>query len=102
MDFHNMGSKPARNPGELQTLITEMGRKIKVIEEITGQDVPDMMAKSVLLSVLDPTTRQHTAGIHSQPYVKIRARVLEFASNAMPAGTKDVREIGRVEPGASL
>jgi hypothetical protein len=97
-----MGSKPARNPGELQSLITEMGRKIKMIEEITGEVVPDMMAKSVLLSVLDPLTRQHTAVIHSQTYVKIRARVLEFASNAMPMVGREARDIGRVESGSTL
>ncbi len=101
-DFTGMVGRPAKTPGELQTLVTEIGRKIKMIEDITGQEVPDMMAKAVLLGVLDPLTRQHTAAIHSQSFTKIRVSVLEFASNAMPMHGKKARDIGRVESGSHL
>ncbi len=101
-DLVDIMKKPAKNPGELQSLLTEINRRITLIEDITGQPVPDMMSKTVLLGVLDPLTRQHTVAIHAQSFPKIRARVLEFASNAVPAGAKDVREIGRVEPGSTL
>jgi hypothetical protein len=101
-DFTSMVGRPAKTPGELQTLITEIGRKIKMIEDITGEAVPDMMSKSVLLGILDPLTRQHTAASHSQNFTKLRLKVLEFAGNAIPMGGKEARDIGRVETGSTL
>ena len=40
--------------------------------------------------------------MHSQNYSKLRVKVLEFASNAMPIGGKEARDIGRVEAGPTL
>ena len=94
-DFTGMVGRPDKTPGELQTLMTEIMRKIKIIEDITGQEVPDMMAKAVLLGVLDPLTRQHAAAMHSQDFTKLRVRVLEFASNAVPSGGKESMDTGR-------
>mgnify|MGYP000571085284 CR=1 FL=1 len=94
-DFTGMVGRPAKTLGELQTLMTEIMRKIKIIEDITGQEVFDMMAKAVLLGVLDPLTRQHTAAMHSQSFTKLRVKVLEFASNAVPNGGRDTMDVGR-------
>ena len=97
-DFSGMAVRPAKSPGELQTLITEITRKMKLIEDITGEAVPDLWAKSVLLGALDPLTRQHTAAMHAQGFDKLREKVLEFASNAvLSGGGKDSLDIGRVQ-----
>ena len=42
-------SAPAKNPAELVILITEMGHKIKTIEDITGEAVGEMHAHAVLI-----------------------------------------------------
>ena len=64
MEFSGMVARPAKNPEETRNLITEMERKRKMVEDVTGEDVSENHAKSVLVGILDPTTRQHTAMYH--------------------------------------
>ena len=42
-------------------LVTEIEQKIRMIEDITGEEISDNHAKSVLIGILDPMTGQHTA-----------------------------------------
>ena len=82
IEFSSMVAKPAKSPGELLSLITEMDRRMKMLEDVTGEPVPAMMAKAVLIGILDPITRQHTATVHALQYDKLKPTVMEFASNA--------------------
>ena len=38
-----------------------LGEKVETAEEITGTDIPEQQIKSILIDVMDPITRQHTA-----------------------------------------
>ena len=56
-----MVGKPAKTPYELIVILTEMDKKIKIIEDVLNEDLDETFKKSVLVGVLDPMTRQHTA-----------------------------------------
>ena len=73
-------------------LITEMERRITFLEDVTGELVPQMMKKAILLGILDPMTCQHTASRHTLLYDKLKPAVLEFASNAISPGTMPMAE----------
>eukprot|EP00973_Karenia_brevis_P061043 8488511-Karenia_brevis.AAC.1 len=60
-----MVARPGKNPGETKVLITEMERKIKMVDEI-GVQISETHAKSVLIGILDPETRKHTATSHGR------------------------------------
>ena len=92
-DFSGMVARPAKVPSETVTLITEIDRKIKLIDDITGEEPSDMHAKSVLVGILDPMTRQHTAMSHSKDYEELKRIVIEFANNS--AGNPDAMQLGQ-------
>ena len=52
-----MVARPAKSPGEIIALLTEMGRKMKLVEDVTGEEVSEMRARSALVGMLDPVTR---------------------------------------------
>ena len=56
-----MVARPAKSLGETVALLTEMDRKMNLVEDVTGEEVSEMHARSVLVGILDPVTRQHTA-----------------------------------------
>ena len=97
MELGGMVAKPAKSPAETRALITEMEQKIKLVEEITGEDVSDNHAKSVLVGILDPTTRQHTAMHHGSKTTcdQLKRVVLEFVNNV---SRKDdsAMQVGRI------
>merc|ERR1711911_283032 len=98
-DLLAMVQKPAKNPAETRSLITELDKRVKTAEEITGTALDGNMVKSVLVAVLDPTTRQHTAMHHglATSLQDLRQVVLEFANNVTPAkGDSSAMQIGRV------
>ena len=95
-EFSGMVARPAKNTAETKLLVTEIEQKIRIIEDITGEVITDNHAKSVLIGVLDPMTRQHTA-MHQGTEVKFekfKQAVMEFANNAQG---QDAMQIGRVE-----
>ncbi len=59
-----MVAKPAKNPSATRNLVTEIDQRIKLVEDTTGKTVDEDHAKIVLIGILDPTTRQHTAMEH--------------------------------------
>ena len=83
MDFSGMVARPAKTTEETRNLITEMERKIKMVEDVTGEEVSENHAKSVLVGILDPTTRQHTAMYHGSNATceQLKKVVLEFTNN---------------------
>ena len=87
------------SPGESIALLTEMDHKMKLVEDVTGEEVSEMHARSVLVGVLDPETRQHKAMNHSKSYEALKKIVQEFA-NSSTTGLEAMQS-GRVEAGAT-
>ena len=86
-----------------------MEQRIKLVEDFTGEDVSENHAKSVLVGILDPTTRQHTAMYHGNKSTceDLKKVVLEFINNvtrrddtAMQVGrvSAEEEEHGRFQP----
>ena len=96
-EFSGMIAKPAKTPADLVGLMTEMDKKVKLIEDLTNEVVSDMHKKSVLIGILDQLTRQHTAMHHGGGYEQMRKVVAEFACNAMVTATHgDAMQVGAV------
>ena len=51
-EFSGMVARPAKSPGATVALLTEMDRKMKLVEDVTGEEVSEMHARSVLLWIL--------------------------------------------------
>ena len=84
-EFNDLIKSPAKTPGELRKMITEMENKMKTVEDITKVSVNEFHAKSVLMGIMDPLTRQHTAMQH-QPgdnFNRLKENVLKFTNNAV-------------------
>ena len=82
-EFSGMVSRPAKTPTDLAVLITEMDKKLKIIEDIMDnkEHISETHKKSVLVVILDPATRQQTAMIQDQPYETLRLAILQCANN---------------------
>ena len=95
-DFSGMVAKPATKPGETKSLITELERRMKMVEEVTGELISDNHVKSVLVGILDPMTRQHTAMHHggNTGYEKLERVVLEFTNNV--AGSDSAMQVDQI------
>ena len=65
--------------------MTELERRIRIAEDITGNPVGDSHVKSILASILDPTTRAHTSAYQGvgTSYQELKRAVLEFANNTV-------------------
>ena len=83
-EFTGMISKPGKNPSETKRLITDIEQKMKNVEDTTGKEIDQNHAKSILIGILDPITRQHTAMKHGQDvsFEELKRLVLEFTNNA--------------------
>ena len=96
-DFSGMVARPAKTPSDTRDLMTEIQRKIKNIEDITGEVISESHAKSVMVGVLDPITRQHTAlyqGAATKPDSFMK-KVMEFVNNIAGANA-DAMQIGSI------
>ena len=51
---------------------------MKMVRDLTEQCICDMHARSVLIGILDPQTRQHTAYKQADPFEQFKNSVLEF------------------------
>jgi hypothetical protein len=80
-DFTGMVGKPAKNPHEMIVLITEMDKKIKTIEDVIDGDLDEQFKMSVLIGIMDPMTRQHTAMDLEHDYPDMKNNCLKFANN---------------------
>ena len=81
-EFSGMVARPAKSPGETVVLLTEMDRKMKLVKDMTGEEVSEMHARSALVGILDPVTRQHTAMNNSKSHEALKKIVQEFANNS--------------------
>ena len=98
MEFSAMVAKPAKNPTETRMLLTEMERRIKLVEDVTDEQISENHAKSVLVGILDPMTRQHTAMHHGKKSTceQLKKVVLEFVNNVTPRKDDSAMQVGRV------
>ena len=82
-ELSQMVSKPAKTSAETRSLVTELERRIRVAEEITGDQLGDAHVKSILAAILDPVTRAHTSAYQgaATKYHDLKRVVLEFANN---------------------
>ena len=55
---------------------------MKVVRDLTDQGVSDMHARSVLIGILDPMTRQHTTNKLYESFNVFKTAVLEFTTAA--------------------
>ena len=83
-EFTGMITRPSKNPTETKKLITEIEQNMKKVEDTTGTEIDQNHAKSILIGILDPITRQHTAMRHGQDvsFEELKRIVLEFTNNA--------------------
>ena len=82
-DLSAMVAKPAKSPADTRALVTELERRVRVAEDVTGDTLGDSHLKSILASILDPTTRAHTSAFQgvSTSYQELKRVVLEFVNN---------------------
>ena len=93
-EFSGMVARRAKSPGETIALLTEMDRKMKLLEDVTEEEVSKMHARTVLVGILEPVTRQHTAMNHSKSYEALKKMVQEFANNSTTG--QEALQTGRV------
>lgn len=82
-DLTQMVARPAKSPSETRTLVTELERRVRIAEDVTGESLGDSHLKSILASILDPTTRAHTSTFQGigTGYQELKRAVLEFTNN---------------------
>ncbi|MDA8582758.1 hypothetical protein N9L68_00965 [bacterium] len=76
--------KAGKSPSETRKLVTILEGRITVAEELTGKAIDDSHAKSILIAMLDPVTRQHTAlkqGADTS-YEELKRIILDFANRS--------------------
>ena len=104
-DFAAMVSRPAKSIAETRELLMELERRMKMVRDLTEQGISDMHARSALIGILDPQTRQHTAYKQADPFKQFKNSVLVFvdAAGFSQGGlTKsDPMQVGRVEEGTA-
>ena len=86
-EFSGMVAKPAKTPQETVVLMTDMDKRMKMIADITTEQISEIHKKSVLIGILDPMTRQHTAMLHGEGFEVLAQKVLEFANHATAANS---------------
>lgn len=95
-ELSGMVAKLAKTPGETRSLLMELERRVKVAEDVTVESISDMHSKSILVGILDPVTRQHTAmhrGTRAS-YDQLKRVVLEFVNNM--ARVDDAMQVGMI------
>ena len=97
-DFSEMVKKPAQDISEMRKLLTEMQKKMTDVEKITGERVQEAHAKSILISILDKTTRQHTAQYQGLGFDKLKKEILKFVNTAVgPTASGENGQIGSMQ-----
>ena len=94
--FSNLGQKRCNTPAETRTRVIEIDRVARATEEVTGETIGEGHWKSVLVQMLDPVTRQHTAALMGSgtSVADFKRAILEFTANV--SVDKDIMDIGRI------
>ena len=98
--YTGMVAKRAKNPEETRTLMIELAERARRVEEVTGTEVDDKHAMSVIAGILDPETLRHTAQYQGAraSVETLKRKVMEFV-NLVGSSGKGVAamELGRVQ-----
>jgi len=86
-EFSMMINKPARNPEETRKLLVEFEIKLKQLEDISGKAVDEMHSRGILISMLDPLTKQHTAMSQGDGLQAFKAKIQQFVNGTAGGGT---------------
>ena len=97
-EFSGIVARLAEGPGRTIALLTEMDRNMKLVEDVTGEEVSEMYARSEVVGILDLVTRQHTTMNHSKSDEALKKIAQEFTNNST---SQEAMQIGRVEAGAT-
>ena len=84
-NFSSLGTNKCKSPSETRSRVIEIDRMAQMTHEITGHPVGDGHWKSVLVGMLDPVTRQHTANLMGSKHTAndLKNAILEFTSNVV-------------------
>ena len=66
-ELSELVKKPAKTPSETQSLVTERERRTRLAEDLTAKPIDESHAKSILVGLLDPLTRQLQLTARAQP-----------------------------------
>ena len=72
---------------------------MKLVENVTGEEVSETYAQSVVVEMLDPVKCQHTAVYYSKSHEALQ-KILQKLANNSTTGQEAV-QVGRVEAGAT-
>ena len=88
-----LAQNTAKSPEETKRLMNELAVRIKNVEDISGEAVADTHAKSILLTFMDPITRQHTVAFHGKQsdYMKLKQECLQFINNTVGNGREPMQ-----------
>ena len=60
-DVTMMAVKTAKTTEETRSLVAELKERVKRAEEITGEKIAGIFAKAIMISFLDPMTKQQNS-----------------------------------------
>ena len=100
-DFAATVSRPTKSVAETRELLTQLERRMKMVRDLTEQGISDMHARSILIGILDPQTRQHTAYRQADPFEQFKISVLAAGSSQGELTKSDPMQVGRVEEGTT-
>ena len=94
-----MVRKPTTTLGELVAMMTEMDKNIWMIEEMIpcrdgNSPISSLHKKSVLVGIMDPRTRQHTATHHCESFEELLKVLLGLGNNAVAHNGPSRMQIG--------
>ncbi len=81
-ELTDMIKKPAKTTEDTRQMIVELMEKIRIAEELAEEGLSDAHRKSILVGIMDPLTRQHTAMCVKENFEELKKKVLEFVTNA--------------------
>ncbi len=83
-DLTRMIANPAKNFEETKKLLTEFTVKLRLAEELSGEQMSDTHQRTVMVGILDPKTREHTTKYHGTgtSLEKLKKKVMAFINGA--------------------
>ena len=84
-EFSGVVLEPETTPGEPLTMMSEMDKTIRMVEELIpvqfgNTPISSKHKKNVLVGIMDPMARQHTATHHGDSFDELLEVELEFAN----------------------
>ena len=64
VDFSGLVGRPAQTLEKTCNMMTDMERKTEMLDHVTGEEDSENLATSVLVGILDQTSREHNETYH--------------------------------------